>query len=149
MIISENAFVTFSFSSLVVACLTLLGLSDIRHIYDKAFIYFLLLSSTSFLLINNPYVIDATHLLFMFSIFAISLVSYNKFILLLNIVIVIIIVLSRLYFGHCVINIKQKGKGTFLKINKIINNKGTITQGNLLFTGILLFTIFKLVSSCK
>ena len=140
---SENSFVNYSFLSLLAACLVLISCNHVHRQLDILFVYTLILCSLSFLLFTDPRIIDATHLLFMLSLFSITLFSNNRTLLLLVVLVYAIMIFSRIYFGHCVINKKQNNVGIFLRFNKLVNREGTISQGNRLFTVMLLITLYR------
>ena len=140
---SENNFVHYCFLSLLIACSALILCEYVSRPLDMLFVYIFLMCSFSFLVISNSHIVDATHLLFMFSLFSLTFLSYNRKLLLLSGMIFAIIISSRLYFGHCVINKKQNGVGNFLRFNKMVNIEGTISQGNILFSVMLLITLYR------
>jgi hypothetical protein len=143
--INEFVFINIVFSILMLIIGIMLFLNVIRNKLDKYVAYILLLSSFCLVFSHNPNIIDFTHFSFMMCIYFVSLFSNNIHLLILNLIILIVIILSRKYFGQCILNKKQNKNNIFKWINdKFINTKGTITQGNILFCGIILLTLLRI-----
>ena len=143
--LNETYFVTISFSLSILISGALLYTNTLQHNSDIYMLYILLISSLFILTSPYTYVTDFAHFLFMAYIYLVSIFSSNRYLLILNLCIFIVILLSRHYYKYCVINNKQSGKGPFEHFNnKYVNTKGTTEQGNILFCGTILFLLLKL-----
>jgi len=140
----ETHFITISFSLLIFLSGLFLKSNTLRDTSDVYLIYMLLLSSILIISSQNSNLVDCAHLLFMAYIYLVSIFSNNKYLLFMNVCILLVILLSRRYYNYCVINNKVSSIGPFEKFNKYINTKGTIEQGNILFCGTILFLFLKI-----
>lgn len=143
--LNESSFITISFSLLILISCTLLNTNSLQYISDIYLVCILLISSIIIITSQNYNLTDFAHFLFMAYIYLVSIFSSNRYLLILNLCIFIVILLSRHYYKYCVINNKQSGKGPFEHFNnKYVNTKGTTEQGNILFCGTILFLLLKL-----
>jgi len=143
--IDEILFINVAFSISVLIAGILLFSNVIRNNLDLYLVYILLLSSICIVYSNNPDINTFAHLFFMGYVYFVSFFSNNIYLLTLNLVILLVMILSRKYFNECVLNKKQNKNNIFKRINDtFINTKGTITMGNILFCGMILLTLLRL-----
>jgi len=142
--LNERKFITISFSLLSVISSALLSTNSLLIVSDIILTCILLLTSILILTSRNNNINDFAHFLFVANIYLVSIFSSNAYLLVLNVLIFIVIILSRQYYKHCVLHNKHTGIGPFERFNKNINTEGTTEQGNILFGGTILFLLLKL-----
>lgn len=142
--VNERTFINISFSLLAFISSALLSTNSLLIVSDVILACILLVSSILILASQNNNINDFAHFLFVANIYLVSIFSSNAYLLVLNILILIVILLSRKYYGDCVLHKMHTGVGPFERFNKNINTEETTEQGNILFGGTILFLLLKL-----
>lgn len=79
--------------------------------------------STIILFIKDIWALDIAHFLYVFVyLYIVSFLSINSYLLGLNVLMIGLIILSRFYYGECILNKKQKYKGFFANLNLYFMN---------------------------
>ena len=74
--------------------------------------------STIILFVKHIWALDIAHFLYVFVyLYIVSFLSTNSYLLGLNVLMLVNIILSRFYYGECILNKKQKYKGFFVNLN--------------------------------
>jgi len=129
MKIPENIYMNVFFSLFIVIMIVFQYLGLLISNLDYIFAYSGSIMCILFIFVNNNKIIDLLHFLYCFVyLYAIALLSDNKYLLLLNIGMLANIMFSRHYYKSCILDNKQKHKGYFYDVNK--NLKNLIPQWN-------------------
>jgi len=129
MKIPENIYMNVFFSLFIVIMIVFQYLGLLISNLDYIFAYSGSIMCILFIFVNNNKIIDLLHFLYCFVyLYAIALLSDNKYLLLLNIGMLANIMFSRYYYKSCILDNKQKHKGYFYDVNK--NLKNLIPQWN-------------------
>lgn len=115
----------------------------IKTIFDKVVSVIAIVLSVFILLSDEIVLLDLAHCLYFFYLILIACFSNNIYFLILNILMLINIILTHLYYKKCILNNRQKNSGFFYNlINTINTNIGSINFFNM-YIILLIISIIK------
>jgi len=120
MNITQNSIINISFTCFIIISILLYKFNILTTITDKILILIGVIASLLILISKKYILLDIAHFLYTLIIVGISLLSYNKYLLIFNTIMIFNIYISRLIFKGCILNTKQNKCGIFFTINKKI-----------------------------
>jgi len=142
MYMHSDTLINISFVAFIIIMLSFKACGKIKTLFDNIMVVMAILISLLVLLAKNYKLIDLAHFLYLSGfLIPVTLVSNNKFILLLNAIMIFNILLSRIYYGVCILNKKQGDKGFFTDLNKTFG-----LNWDYIFPMLLIINIFRLTT---
>ena len=146
MKLSENTVINITFSFLGLLMIYFNYMGSLKTKLDIYISYVGIIIAVIILLVKNTIMLDIAHFLYcVVFLYSITFVSTNKYLLGLNIVMLICIVFSRYYYGVCILNKKQNGVGFFHDLSDIIAKYIPIWNWDYIFNLLLLVSSVRFV----
>ena len=146
MKLSENTVINITFSFLGLLMIYFNYMGSLKTKLDIYISYVGIIIAVIILLVKNTIMLDIAHFLYcVVFLYSITFVSTNKYLLGLNIVMLISIVFSRYYYGVCILNKKQNGVGFFHDLSDIIAKYIPIWNWDYIFNLLLLVSSVRFV----
>ena len=118
MKITENLFVNVTFGMFILFMIYFYHKNLIKKKVDIYLSGLAITISVMLLLSKNPNILDIAHFFYnTVYLVSVSFLSNNKYLLGLNILMLLTTILSRHYYKGCVLNNKQKNTGFFYSLN--------------------------------
>ena len=146
MKLSENTVINITFSFLGLLMIYFNYMGSLKTKLDIYISYVGIIIAVIILLVKNTIMLDIAHFLYcVVFLYSITFVSTNKYLLGLNIVMLICIVFSRYYYGVCILNKKQNGVGFFHDLSDIIAKYIPIWNWDYIFNLLLLVSAVRFI----
>lgn len=146
MKLSENTVINITFSFLGLLMIYFNYMGSLKTKLDIYISYVGIIIAVIILLVKNTIMLDIAHFLYcVVFLYSITFVSTNKYLLGLNIVMLISIVFSRYYYGVCILNKKQNGVGFFHDLSDIIAKYIPIWNWDYIFNLLLLVSAVRFI----
>tara|TARA_B100000886_G_scaffold43389_1_gene26600 strand:- start:3887 stop:4339 length:453 start_codon:yes stop_codon:yes gene_type:complete len=146
MKLSENTVINITFSFLGLLMIYFNYMGSLKTKLDIYISYVGIIIAVIILFVKNTIMLDIAHFLYcVVFLYSITFVSTNKYLLGLNIVMLISIVFSRYYYGVCILNKKQNGVGFFHDLSDIIAKYIPIWNWDYIFNLLLLVSAVRFI----
>jgi hypothetical protein len=94
----------------------------IKNFTDKFLGFLAILCSSIVLFAKTNFLLDLGHFIYTIPyLCGVTFFSYNKYLLLLNVIMLFNIIFTRYYYDECILNDKQNNKGFFTDISGYLN----------------------------
>lgn len=150
MKLSENSVINITFLLLGLLMIYFNYMGFLKTKLDIYISYVGIITAIIILLSKNSTMLDIAHFLYcVVFLYSITFVSTNKYLLGLNIVMLISIVFSRYYYGVCILNKKQNGVGFFHDLSDFIAKHIPLWNWDYIFNLLLLVSSVRFIRLIK
>lgn len=106
-----------------------------------------ILISIIILFFRSIQALDFAHFLYcLIYLFTVSFLSNNVYLLGLNVIMITVILATRYYYQHCLINKKHESKGFFADINSLVIKNLKFWNWDYIFPILLVVSIYQLIN---
>lgn len=146
MKISQNQIINIAFSSFILIMVYMYYIETLVTKFDYILAIIAILLSHIILFSKNNNIIDIGHFLYCFVyLFSVAFLSDNLYLLGLNIIMITNIILSRYYYGLCIISSIHNDCGFFMDINRFIKKIFSIWNWDYMFPIILVVSLIRFI----
>ena len=118
----KNIIINTCFSFFIIIMVVFYRFNIIKNFTDKVLGFLAIICSSIVLFAKNNSLLDLSHFIYTVpSLLGVTFFSYNKYLLLLNVIMLFNIISTRYYYDSCILNEKQNNQGFFTDISGYLN----------------------------
>lgn len=146
MQVSQNTVINTTFSFFVGIMVYFKYVGILKSSLDYILAILALFISVLLLFFKSIWALDLAHFLYcVVYLFTVCFLSNNAYLLGLNALMIGLIIFSRYYYGVCILNKKQKGKGFFTGINVILKKYISFWNWDYIFPALFIVSSYKFI----
>ena len=113
----KDIIINTCFSFFIIIIIVFYRFNLIKNFTDKFFSFLAIISSIIVLFAKTNFLIDIGHFIYTVYLCGVSFFSYNKYLLLFNVIMLFNIISTRYYYDYCILNDKQNNQGFFTDVS--------------------------------
>ncbi len=118
----KDVIINTCFSFFFIIMVVFYRFNIIKNFTDKFLGFLVILCSSIVLFAKTNFLLDLGHFIYTIPyLCGVTFFSYNKYLLLLNVIMLFNIIFTRYYYDVCILNDKQNNKGFFTDISGYLN----------------------------
>lgn len=145
MTLSEEIVLNTCFTVFIILMIYFKYVGILKSNLDYFLAMLAILISILLLFIKSAWAVDLAHFLYGFIYLCIvTFISKNIYLLALNVLMVVLIILSRYYYGYCILNKKQNDVGFFYNLNTFIQRQiGYESLGDFIYLSYIVISLYR------
>jgi hypothetical protein len=118
----KDVIINTCFSFFFIIMVVFYRFNIIKNFTDKFLGFLAIICSSIVLFAKTNFLLDLGHFIYTIPyLCGVTFFSYNKYLLLLNVIMLFNIIFTRYYYDECILNDKQNNKGFFTDISGYLN----------------------------
>ena len=144
MTLSEEIVINTSFTVFIILMIYFKYAGILKSNLDYFLATLAILISILLLFVKSVWAVDLAHFLYGFIyLFTVTFISKNIYLLALNALMNVLIILSRYYYGYCILNKKQNNKGIFFDLYAFLQRHLIFLHGDFIFLSYFLISFYR------